>query len=288
MPDDTIEQDIKEIKKEMVETRGLIIRTNNLINSFASDLKSIAKKQSNYEHKLLWNSAVTYIIITLLCLVGLKLIYDYAESRLKKEQEVSQEKIRNLELQLKEMSKEVKKIQLAQKEAFELYELINEASPEEVLSLLDKAKLNKFSPVEKNYFNSIKERVKFQLSMDNYYKGLEHITNKEWSKAHERLEKAIQLATNSNNPYIVEIKMQLAQVLMQLGRYEEAILRFKEILEEPTSKSFSADIYWYLAQAQILANHKDEAIFTLKRLIKNFPNSQWAKTARTKLLEIRW
>ena len=41
-----IEREIREIKREIIESRGLVIKTNNLTSTLGSDLKSIAKKQA--------------------------------------------------------------------------------------------------------------------------------------------------------------------------------------------------------------------------------------------------
>ena len=39
------EIELEEIKREIVESRSLSIKTNNLINALSADLKSIAKRQ---------------------------------------------------------------------------------------------------------------------------------------------------------------------------------------------------------------------------------------------------
>ena len=45
------EYDLEEIKREIVESRSLTIKTNNLVNALAADLKSIAKRQQGYERQ---------------------------------------------------------------------------------------------------------------------------------------------------------------------------------------------------------------------------------------------
>jgi len=38
------DEELRELKREIIETRGLIIKTNNLTNALSADLKSIAKR----------------------------------------------------------------------------------------------------------------------------------------------------------------------------------------------------------------------------------------------------
>ena len=37
------DEEIREIKKEIIESRGLTIKTNNLVNALGADIKSIVK-----------------------------------------------------------------------------------------------------------------------------------------------------------------------------------------------------------------------------------------------------
>ena len=59
------DDEIREIKNEIIESRGLVIKTNNLTNSLAGDIKSIAKRQANYEQRFTWNSAVAYVLFAI-------------------------------------------------------------------------------------------------------------------------------------------------------------------------------------------------------------------------------
>ncbi len=58
--------DVKEIKKEIIEARGLIIKSNNLTNSLSAEVRSIAKRQATYERAMSWNSIAAYVIFVVL------------------------------------------------------------------------------------------------------------------------------------------------------------------------------------------------------------------------------
>src|SRR6476660_475378 len=70
------DDEIREIKTEIIESRGLVIKTNNLTNSLAADIKSIARRQAVYERRFTLNSAVAYVLFATLSFVGLKLWSD--------------------------------------------------------------------------------------------------------------------------------------------------------------------------------------------------------------------
>ena len=44
-----VDEELREIKREIIESRGLVIKTNNLTNALSADIKSIAKRQQGYQ-----------------------------------------------------------------------------------------------------------------------------------------------------------------------------------------------------------------------------------------------
>ena len=64
------DEELRELKREIIETRGLIIKTNNLTNALSADLKSIAKRQQGYERRLNWNSAAAYLVFVVVVFVA--------------------------------------------------------------------------------------------------------------------------------------------------------------------------------------------------------------------------
>ena len=47
------EYDLEQVKREIVESRSLSIKTNNLVNALAADVKSIAKRHQTQERRLI-------------------------------------------------------------------------------------------------------------------------------------------------------------------------------------------------------------------------------------------
>ena len=70
------EDELRDIKKEIIESRGLVIKTNNLTNALSADIKSIAKRQQAYESRLSWNSATAYVVFVLVVFAALKFAWD--------------------------------------------------------------------------------------------------------------------------------------------------------------------------------------------------------------------
>src|SRR5258708_37911559 len=70
------DEELREVKREIIESRGLVIKTNNLTNALSADIKSIAKRQQTYERRLSWNSATAYIVFVVVVFAALKFAVD--------------------------------------------------------------------------------------------------------------------------------------------------------------------------------------------------------------------
>src|SRR5689334_23765264 len=73
---DDFDDELREIKREIVESRGLIIKTNNLTNALAADLKSISRRQLGFERRAFWNSAGANLLFVVIVIGVVKLAWD--------------------------------------------------------------------------------------------------------------------------------------------------------------------------------------------------------------------
>ena len=71
-----VDDELRDIKREIIESRGLVIKTNNLTNALSADIKSIAKRQQGYERRLAWNSATAYVVFVVVVFAALKFAWD--------------------------------------------------------------------------------------------------------------------------------------------------------------------------------------------------------------------
>src|SRR3954462_7620093 len=73
---DDFDDELRDIKREIVESRGLIIKTNNLTNALAADLKSISRRQISFERRAFWNSPGANLLFVVVVIGVVKLAWD--------------------------------------------------------------------------------------------------------------------------------------------------------------------------------------------------------------------
>ncbi len=97
--------ELSEIKREIIESRGLVIKTNNLTNALSADLKSIAKRQQSYERRLWWNSATAYLVFVVVAFTFLKFAWDARVDAIKSETEQKTQESERLRKEVRDSEK---------------------------------------------------------------------------------------------------------------------------------------------------------------------------------------
>src|SRR5271154_4798398 len=97
--------ELRDIKREIVESRGLIIKTNNLTNALAADLKSISKRQIGFERRAFWNSAGANLLFVVVVIGVVKFAWDARIDSVTAETSGSKQKVAHAEKDLEDAKK---------------------------------------------------------------------------------------------------------------------------------------------------------------------------------------
>ena len=126
------DEEIREIKKEIIESRGLIIKTNNLVNALGADIKSIAKRQAGYERRFNLNSWVAYVLFAALSFSGLKLMSDARIREVQSEMSGLTRQVHQLERDLAEETGRNEQRARAEAKSGRFYDLVRQQRRQEV------------------------------------------------------------------------------------------------------------------------------------------------------------
>ncbi len=277
--------DIEDIKKEIIESRGLTIKTNNLVNSLASDVKSIAKRQTGYERRFAWNGAAAYVLFTLLCFAGLKLASDARINEASAEKDRLKSLTSQLQKELSEEKRRSERRERAELRANQFYNLIRKQEREEVVKSYEELRKAELSQAEEAFFRDIVERFRRDLSVVEYNKGLNFMRTGRYANAAEALQRAITLGDEA--PHVPAVRLELAVALRRLDRCSEAVVLSKMVLEQNLEKELHDDATWLQARCAEELGQFDEARSALKTLLRRWPRSSFAGDARKKFNELK-
>jgi TolA-binding protein len=286
-----LDDDIREVKKEIVEIRSLVIRTNNLTAALGADLKTVAKKQKTYERRMLWNSAVAYVLFVVLIFVGLKMAYDVRIDKDEEQINKLQDEKAELKTKVEAVKPEVQTSKRDEAAISALYEFYRNENYEQVLAQWDRLRAEKgdeeLTPNERTILRDLVAQSKGLLSFQHFQKGLQAMHEGRWPDAEGELRQAITLDRAS--PYISRVQFELTEVLKAEGRCEEAISILQGLIETDLDRDMADDYHLSLADCHERMRQFDRALTLYVQFAEkfdNYPNKRWLWQKIRQLREI--
>jgi len=282
---DDFGEELEEIKREIVESRSLTIKTNNLVNGLSADIHGIGKRQQGYERSLKFSSVGFYALVLGLVLMGAKVVID---ARVEAERALAKgmnDSVERLEKEIKQFQSREEARAQAERRAVEFHELIANQNRAEVIKRWPEVSKQTLTRTERVTFERAVERFRNEMSMIAYQTGLDHIRAQRWHEAERALRSSLE--NKEDAAHADEARYQLARALRTLGRQREAISILIELSEGSAAREVTDDATLLLAQAQIDIEAWNDAKNTLRALVRRFPNSPQRNEARAELAKLK-
>jgi TolA-binding protein len=278
--------ELREIRKEIIEARGLIIKSNNLASSLNAEIRSIAKRQVSYERHLTLNSVVAYVVFVVLVFTGVQLAYNQRQASLETSLAAEREraaafekKVEALEVKTKDTGKNQNQDLLA------LFELVNTGDRQGTIDAFEGVDKERLSDLERKLLERSVDGFRGDLSMEHFARGLDFVEQKKHAEAVEEFRQSLRYKGDSGHAKAA--KIQLANALRLQGKPREAIAVLQRLIEEHLDRDLADDAYWYLALSHQEAHQRDEARSVLRALMRQFPDSQYYRAARIRVNELQ-
>src|SRR5688500_3523160 len=94
---DEFDEELRDIKREIIESRGLIIKTNNLTNALAADIKRSGKRQQNFETRTVRNSSAANLRFGVVLTGAVKFAWDARVDSVERDTREARARITQLE-----------------------------------------------------------------------------------------------------------------------------------------------------------------------------------------------
>lgn len=281
---DDYSDELRDIKREIVESRGLVIKTNNLTNALAADLKSISKRQLGFERRAFWNSAGGNLLFMVVVIGVVKLAWDARIDAVTAETSGTRGKIGKLEKDVEEMRRRGDERAKAESEAVAFYELVRADRRQDIIDGFENIRQRPISRAELAFFTDAVERARAELSIKSYQLGLDHMRTGRWHEAAVAFEEAIkQKETAAHTP---SARLALARSYRKLNRQRDAIPMLVHLSEASSDKEILDDATFLLAECLMDIQAWNDAKTTLRSFIHRFPDSPFINDARMALADV--
>jgi TolA-binding protein len=281
---DDIDEELLEIKREIVESRGLVIKTNNLTSALAADLKTITKRQQSFERVAFFNSAFAFLIFVAVVIGAVYVAWNARIEAALRDTRASEEKAARAEKELETLKAQLRDRANADLAAVAFYELVRAGRRKEVIEGFAKLRESQLSRAELAFFTDAVERSKSDLSVEAYQNGLEHARAGRLTDAATLLDQSLKLSPDgSHSP---SAKLELARVYRRTNRSREAVPILAQLSESSPNPDVLDDATLLLAECLVEIQAYNDAKATLRSFVRRFPDSPLANDAKMLLADL--
>ena len=281
---DELDEELRDIKREIIESRSLIIKTNNLTNALSADLKTVGKRQQRFEQRAFWNSAAANLLFVVVVTVVVKFAWDARVESVEGD-------TRHAKGQIAKLDEEIKVLQATQLDrsragaaAAGFYELMRGGKKRAIIEAFEEVRKEKLTRAEMAFFRDAVEQARAELSLSAYHEGLEHSRSGRWHEAVLVLEEALRF--NPGATHASSAQLNLARGYRRLNRQRDAIPILTKLAEASPDTEVLDDAMFLLAECLIDIQAWNDAKNTLRKFIRRYPKSPHSNDAKMALADL--
>jgi tetratricopeptide (TPR) repeat protein len=282
MQNDRIEDLLRELHREAMETRGATIKTDNSIRSLAGEIRQITERQLGYERRATVNSIVAYVLFASLSFGGLLMFFRASLSRAEIDRALVDEQQLSLQTRVEELEGEVERRRESERAAYEFYELLTSGRSADVVErwTVVQGRLTDRATIE--LFRREVDRIRHELAREAYELGLQNARNQLWEVARDAFTRSIAYVDVA--PYSPSLYFHLAEALYNLDDCGTAI-RYYDLSATAGSMERQQAILSHFHRAECLQRTERplEAIEAYRQFARRYDDHHWAATARSRV-----
>ena len=276
-----VDDELREIKREIIESRGLVIKTNNLTNALSADIKSIAKRQQSYERRIGLNSATAYVVFVVVVLVALKVAVDARVDAIEATSKHLHDENARIKQELDGARQREAERQAAELEAAKFYDLYKQGRRLDLIKGWEAMRTRPLSKAEAMFLADAVEKAKSEQSASLYVQGLDSVRLQRWQEAATSFEESLRF--DESSPVASLTKLQLASAYRKLHRQKDAIPLLQQLAESTVDREAQDDALELLAWCQTEIEAYNDAKETWRTLLRKFPDSHYAPEGKLAL-----
>jgi TolA-binding protein len=276
-----VDDELREIKREIIESRGLVIKTNNLTNALSADIKSIAKRQQGYERRLAWNSATAYVVFVVVVFAALKFAVDARVEAIDATSKHLRDENARYKQELDELKQRDDERKAAELEAAKFYDLLKQGKRADLIRGWEAMKAKPLTTAEAELLGDAVEKARAELATQLYLQGMESSRLQRWQEAASAFEESLRY--QESGAVSQPARLELASAYRKLRKQKDAIAVLLPLTEQGSDKEVQDDALEQLAWCQTEIEAWNDAKNTWRTLLRRFPDSHYAGEAKLAL-----
>ncbi|HXX29967.1 MAG TPA: tetratricopeptide repeat protein [Myxococcaceae bacterium] len=283
-----LEKELADIRREVIESRNLVIRTDNQLKTLHAEVKGVGRRLEEAQRRQRLASAVAYGIFALLA-VGAGLAVSSVRAALAAhEQERLSRELGEARAALDLWKSRAAAGEVASEEAARATELLDAgtaADRRSAISALARIDQGRLSPLERSAIQELLARARREAGVEAIDHALKASRRGEPGAAVDEL--SAFLALDPPDPEALEASFLLGAALARTGRPAEAIPLLTRVVERERRVRTREEALALLALAYEQTGRPERAVEIARAALEASPASPWAPSFRARLTAAR-
>lgn len=278
------EKGFEEIRREVIESRNLVIKTDNQLKTLHAELKQVGRRQEEFEKRQWLSSAAAYLAFVGLCIGGVVVITNARTSSAANERERLEKQVKDLQAEISTQKTGEAADGVAERAAVDVYKMMTSLPGDERLKGVDAlAKLDqsRLSPLAKLALQDRAIILRQEVGNAMLERGKSAFRRQEYQTAVNELSRFLALKPATDDE--IEASYFLGNSYIQLRKYEEGITHLRRFVDGDRRAKGRDFAMLMLMQAYDATSQREKATDTAREALNTYPASEFLNGFRNRL-----
>jgi tetratricopeptide (TPR) repeat protein len=278
------DKELSDIRREVIESRNLVIKTDNLLKNLHAEVKLVGKRQEDFQKRQWMSSAAAYFAFAVMAITATLLISAARTSSAARDKERLEKAIAEVTAQVDKDRSELQASQAASHRAAEAYRQMTTLSGDDRLrgiEALAKLDMSRISPLEKQALTDRAELLRKEIGQTSLERGKSAFRKNDMKGAIAELTRF--MAMNPPPQDALDASYYLGVAYNLSKRYEDSVPALARFVSEDKKAKSRDYAMLLLSHSYEQTGQLEKAAEVAREALATYPNSDFANQLRTRL-----
>lgn len=276
MADTDVSKLMEEIRREVVESRNMTIKTDNALKTLHAELKVVSAQQDAFQKRTWFSTGAVYILFVGLCVGGVVVISNARASSANAERERLEKQVGELNTTIDKLKADVAAQQAAEQSALQVYRQMTTLPGEErlkgidALAKIDQTRLPAFA---KLVLQDRAVMLRKEVGGAVLEKGKAAFRRQDWPETIGQLTRFLTMDPVPEDA--LDASFYLGNAFFQSRKFEDAIKHLTRFTDGDKKAKLRDFALMMLMQSYDMTGNRDLAVATAKEGYQTYPASDF-------------
>lgn len=281
-------KELSEIRKEVIEARNLVIKTDSLLKNLHAEVKAIGKRHEDLQKRQFISSGVAYAIFAALCVAGAVVVSSARTSTAGAERERLEKTVAELSAQLDKQRTETTAVQASQRSATEVFRLMTTLPGDERLKGVDelvKLDTSRLTVLERQALTDKAAQLRREIGDSAFERGKTSFRRNDMKSTIEEMSRFV--AMNPPQEQLLDASFFLGVAYNMEKKHDLAVPLLSRFVENDKKAKNRDYAMLLLAQSLQETNQLDKAMQMAQDGVAQHPASEFISQFRGRIATVR-